>query len=139
MSTIEVVPVTGGSARLGVFSRDHCPPHATCRDIAGRWTVRLTFSFADDRVGVKDVLPPQNSPGASVINDLAYAVQQRLPECRRLWWAYRQANPAAMADGACCLNNQLRAGGTISHANYDPATCTVYLRFAEGNSMSYVL
>ena|SRR5438067_10231138 len=135
MSTVEVVQVAGGSARLGIYSRDHCPPHATCRDVAQRWVVRITFSFLDAQVGVLSVVPPQNSPGVGVINDLADAVLRNLPECRRLWWDYRRTNPAAQADGPCCLNNQLRSGTIISDATYDPATCRTNMRLADGTTV----
>jgi hypothetical protein len=34
MSTFATVSLSGGAARLGIYTRDHCPPHATCRDLA---------------------------------------------------------------------------------------------------------
>jgi hypothetical protein len=135
MSTIEVVPVPGGSARVGVYSRDHCPPHATCRDIAGGWVVRISFSFLNRRVGLMSI----HGPGARAVNDLALAVQRNLPECRRLWWTYQQNNPVALAEGPCCLNNQPHAGGTIVAADYDPATCTTRVRFADGSIVSQIV
>jgi hypothetical protein len=63
MSTIAVVAFAGGSARMGIYTRDHCPPHATFRDQAGRWIIRITFSFLDANVGLMSIIPPQNSPG----------------------------------------------------------------------------
>jgi hypothetical protein len=139
MSTIEVVAVPGGSARLAIFSRDHCPPHATCLEKSGRWTVRISFSFLDPGVGILSVFPPQNSPGMGVINDLAHAVQRNLPECRRLWWTYQEHNPANQVEGACCLNNRARAGETIAEARYDPVTSTTYIRFSDGSTMGQVV
>jgi hypothetical protein len=139
MSTIETVGVTGGSARLAIFSRDHCPPHVTCIDKGQRWTVRITFSFLDGDVEILSIHPSQNSPGAAVINELAYAVQRNLPECRRLWWTYQRQNPANQAKGPCCLLNQIRAGSVIVDAAYDPATCTTSIRFADGGEIRQVV
>ena len=136
MSTIEVVPVTGGSAKLGVYSRDHCPPHATCRDTAGRWEARLTFSFLDQAVGLLSLIPLQNHPGHRVINELAQGVQRNLSECRRRWWSYQRNNPAMVAQGPCCVNNHAMAGATIISADYDPATCTTRVCLSDGTTIT---
>lgn len=132
MSTIEVVAFSGGSAKMGIYTRDHCPPHATFRDQTGRWIIRITFSFLDSSVLLMSIIPPQNSPGAGVINELAQAVQRNLSECRRYWWTYQQNNPLTQTAGACCLNNQQRSGGVIADAAYDPATCQTRITFADG-------
>jgi hypothetical protein len=132
MSTIEVVAFAGGSAKIGIYTRDHCPPHATIREQTGRWTVRISFSFVDPGVGLMSILPPQNSPGAAVINELAQAVQRNLQECRRLWWTYQQNNPLTQTEGACCLNNQPRAGSVIVDAAYDPTVCRTRIILAGG-------
>jgi hypothetical protein len=137
MSTIEVVNVTGASAKLGIYSRDHCPPHATCRDLAGQWTIRISFSFLDNVVRLLSVLPAQNNPGFRVINELAQAVQRNLEACRRLWWGYQQNTQEAA--GPCCLNNQTVRGGTIIDAIYDPATCHVRLRYLDGTTVEQVV
>jgi hypothetical protein len=78
------------------------------------------------------ILPPQNSPGAAVINELAQAVQRNLQECRRLWWTYQQNNPLTQTEGACCLNNQPRAGSVIVDAAYDPTVCRTRIILAGG-------
>jgi hypothetical protein len=137
MSTIEVVNVAGGSAKLGIYSRDHCPPHATCRDLAGQWTIRISFSFLDNVVRLMSVLPSQNNPGFRVINELAQAVQRNLAACRLLWWGYQQhtQQPA----GPCCLNNQAARGGIITDATYDPVTSRVRLRYADGTTVEQVV
>jgi hypothetical protein len=132
MATIEVVPFSGGSAKLGVYTLEHCPPHATCRDVARQWVVRLTFTFVDRTIGLLSIHPPQNSPGLRVINELASAVLQNLPECRRLWWTYQQNNPLIQAQGALCLNNTTFQGGTIVEASYDPGSCQTRMRFRDG-------
>jgi hypothetical protein len=132
MSTIAAIAFSGGSAKMGVYTRDHCPPHATFRDQAGQWTVRITFSFLDPSVGLMSIIPPQNRPGAAVINELAQAVQRYLPECRRLWWTYQQSNPLIQTEGPCCLNNQQRSGGVIVNAAYDPVACQTRITFADG-------
>jgi hypothetical protein len=81
--------------------------------------VRITFSFVDGDVGLLGIIPPQNNPGARVINDLADTVRQDLPTCRRLWWTYQQNNPAAGRgcvlseqydlSGSCCGGGSLRS------------------------------
>jgi len=133
MSTIAVVAFAGGSARMGIYTRDHCPPHATFRDQSGRWVIRIAFSFLDANVGLMSIIPPQNSPGAGGINELAQALQQNLPECRRLWWMYQPNNPPSQAEGPCCLNNQQRSGGVIVRAEYDPVACRTRITFADGS------
>jgi hypothetical protein len=133
MSTIELVAMSGGSAKLGVYTRDHCPPHATCRETTGEWVVRISFSFADPTaVGLLSVIPSKSSPGSRVINELASAVRRNLQECRRLWWTYRQNNPSARAEGACCLNNTAYGRRTIAKATYDPRTNQTRLLFTDG-------
>jgi hypothetical protein len=136
MSTVEVVTVTGGSAKLSVYSRDHCPPHATCRDSAGRWEARLTFSFLDTAVVLMSLVPLKNHPGNRVVNELAQAVQSNLTECRRRWWEYQKGNPASQAEGPCCLNNQLISGATVLSADYDPATQSTRVCFSDGTTVT---
>ncbi|HEV2097923.1 MAG TPA: hypothetical protein VGR45_03240 [Stellaceae bacterium] len=123
MSTIEVVAFSGGSAKMGIYSRDHCPPHATFRDAAGAWIVRITFSFRDASVALLSLYPAHASLRATAINELAQAVGRRLPECRQLWWTYQKNNPLTQAEGPCCLNNQQHAGAKIVDATYDPTAC----------------
>ena len=125
MSKIEVVAFSGGSARMAIFARDHCPPHTTFLDLAGQWTIRIAFSFRDSGIALMSIIPSKNRPTAGVINELAHATQRNLPECRRIWWGYQQHNPQAQAEGACCLNNQQHAGATIVSASYYPSTSEV--------------
>jgi hypothetical protein len=136
MSTITVVPLRGGSAKVAIQTREHCPPHATCRDTGGQWVVRISFSFADATgVGLLDVMPPNNSPGPAAINALASAVQQNLHECRRLWWTYQQNNPLIKTEGACCLNNSRYGRWTVRNATYDPRTRETLLTFTTGQTL----
>lgn len=136
MSTIEVVQLSGASAKLGVYTRDHCPPHATCREIAGQWVVRISFSFTKaTAVGLLSVIPSKNHPGNHVMNQLAAAVQRNLPECRYRWWTYQQHNPLIQAGGACCLNNSLYRSWTVKEATYDPGTRKTTLRFTNGQTL----
>lgn len=129
-----MVTLRGGSARLGIYTGDHCPPHATCRDTVGQWVVRISFSFIDQTgVGLLSVIPTKSAPRQRVINELALAVQRNLRECRRLWWLNRRNNPAAQTEGACCLNNtSYGSGRTIVDAEYNPGTCETRLRFSTG-------
>ncbi len=132
MSTIEVVTLPRGSASLGIYPLDHCPPHATCLDIGGQWEVRISFSFLDATVDLVSIRPAQNSPGFRIINLLADAVRQNLPECRGRWWNFQQHNPASQARGACCLNNTIYAGGVVVDATYNPGTSRTRMRFPDG-------
>jgi hypothetical protein len=136
MSTIEVVQLSGASAKLGVQTREHCPPHATCREIAGQWVVRIWFSFTNAAaIGLLSVIPSKNHPGNHVVNELAAAVQRNLPECRRRWWMYQRNNPLIQAEGACCLNNSLYRSWTVRDAIYDPGTRQTTLRFTTGQTL----
>jgi hypothetical protein len=136
MSTIEVVALSGGSARLGVYTREHCPPHATCRDTAGQWVVRISFSFVDPTaLALLSIIPQQNNPGHRTTNDLVDAVRRNLGECRRLWWTYQQTNPLLHAEGACSLNNTRYGSKTVTTATYDPGTNSTRLRFSDGMTM----
>jgi hypothetical protein len=132
MSTIEVVTLTRGSAKLGVYSKEHCPPHATCRELSGAWTVRITFSFADASIGLLSVHPRGRIPTSHAINELATAVQRNLPECRRRWWAFQQHNPLIQSEGPCCLNNKTVDGARVMTAAYDPGTSRTTIRFYDG-------
>jgi hypothetical protein len=136
MSTIEVVSFSGGSAKLGVYTREHCPPHATCRETAGQWVVRIWFSFSyATAIGLLSVIPSKSSPRPDIINQLVAAVQRHLPECRRLWWDYQQHNPLIQAQGACCLHNSLYRSWTVKDATYDPGTRQTTLRFTNGQTL----
>jgi hypothetical protein len=136
MSTIAVVPLSGVSAKLVVHTREHCPPHATCREIAGHWVVRIWFSFSrPTAIGLYSIIPSKNHPGSRVVNELVAAVRQHLPECRRLWWTYQQNNPRTQVQGACCLNNSLYQSWTVRDATYDPGTCQTTLRFTNGQTL----
>jgi hypothetical protein len=132
MSVIEVVTLPRGSAKPGVYALEHCPPHATCRDMAGMWEVRISFSFLDASVDLMSIRPAQNNPGSRIINELADAVRRNLKECRRLWWIYQSNNPASQTQGACCLNNTIYAGSVVIDAMYDPGTSRTRLRFPDG-------
>jgi hypothetical protein len=125
-----VVAVPGGSAFLGIYTRDHCPPHATCRDVSHQWTIRITFTFLDSRIGLLSVYPAQNHPGATVIRELERAVHRNLSQCRNLWWTYQQntREPA----GPCCLKNQTVGGSIVLDAVYEPATSRLRLRSSDG-------
>jgi hypothetical protein len=139
MSLIEVVTLPRGSARMGVYTLEHCPPHATCKDLAGQWEIRISFSFLDSTVDLMSIRPVQNNPGPSIINLLAHAVRQKLAECRHLWWTYQRHNPASQAQGACCLNNIVYAGGVVVAATYDPGTSSTRTRFSNGAIVDWPL
>jgi hypothetical protein len=132
MSTIEVVGLPRGSAKLGVYAREHCPPHVTCRELTGDWTVRITFSFADASTSLLSIHSRRQAPTARAVYELEAAVVRNLPECRELWWTYQQKNPIIQAQGPCCLNNTVVAGETVVDATYDPGTRRTTMRFSDG-------
>lgn len=139
MSTIEVVTCAGGTAKMGIYTRDHCPPHATIREQTGQWTIRIAFSFRDPNVALMSIIPPRNRPSAAVVNELAQAVQRNLAECRRLWWNDQQNNPLTNAEGPCCLNNQQHAGATITKASYDPAACATRIELDDNTVITMIV
>jgi hypothetical protein len=136
MGKITVVPLPGGAAKVSIQTREHCPPHATCRDLGGRWVVRIFFSFAyPTLVGLLDVRPRKNNPGAAAIRALAAAVEQNLPECRERWWTYQRNNPLIQAEGPCCLNNAPYGSWIVRTASYDPLARETRLVSTTGQSM----
>jgi hypothetical protein len=86
-------------------------------------------------VGILDVMPPQNNPGAAAINALAAAVEQNLHECRRLWWIYQRNNPLIQTEGACCLNNSAYGSWTVRSASYDPVARETRLVLTTGQTL----
>lgn len=42
----------------------------------------------------------------------------------------------AQTTGACCLNNQIIAGGLVQSAEYDPATSRTRICFSDGSIIS---
>lgn len=136
MSTIEVVAFAGGAAKMGVYARDHCPPHATFREQTGQWVVRIAFSFRDAGIALMNVIPPRNRPNSAVINELAQAVLRNLPQCRHLWWTYQQSNSLTQAEGPCCLNNQQHVGAKIVRASYDPTKCETRLELDDNTAVT---
>jgi hypothetical protein len=134
MNTVVVVALPRGSAKLSVYSKEHCPPHATCRELAGDWIVRITFSFADASVDLLSVHPRRQRPTAAAVNQLILAVEQNLPRCRELWWTYQQNNPLIQAEGACCLNHKTVDGARAITASYDPGTRCTTIRFYDGTT-----
>jgi hypothetical protein len=134
VSTVAVVSVPGGTAKLGIYSRDHCPPHATFRDQANTWVVRIAFSFLDSTISLLSILPFNNAPSAQVINTLAQALtEENLSECRRLWWMFQRDNPSNRTAGPCCLNGQLFGSSVILNATYDPTARRTRLEFVDGS------
>jgi hypothetical protein len=98
--------------------------------------VRISFSFADPTaIGLLSVIPTKSSPGSRVVNILVSAVQRNLRECVRLWWTYRQHNPLAQAEGACCLNNTAYGKWTVRDSTYDPRNYQTRLRFTDGQTL----
>ena len=133
MGTLLKLPVTGASeVKLGVYPLDHCEPHATCRDRARRWTICIDFTFVDDSVVIRDVLPPSHTPSTQAIDELEQAVRGNLPAFRAKWWDYQQANPASQARGACCLNNKTISGSAVLWAKYDPSLGQTTVALASG-------
>jgi hypothetical protein len=132
MSLVEVVTLDRGSARLTIQTREHCPPHTTCRELAGQWIVRVSFTFVDSSVDLLSIKVHGQPPSTRAVNDLMDAVRRHLPRCRELWWLYQHNNPRLQAEGACCLNNKNFEGGIVTDASYDPGTSRTTIRFQDG-------
>jgi hypothetical protein len=139
MSTIDRVPVPGGLAKIGVWPLDHCPPHATGREQRGGWTVRIEFSYLNDRLTLMDIVSARNTPGAQTINSMIAAVQHNLKSYRDKWWEYQRFNPANRPLGPCCLHNQKHGPKRIRSAEYEPATYVIRIVFEDGTLYSHAL
>jgi hypothetical protein len=136
MGKITVVTLPSGAAEVSIQTREHCPPHATCRDLGGQWVVRIFFSYADPAlVGLLDVRPRKNNPGPAVIRVLASSVRQNLHECRDRWWTYQRNNPLIQAQGPCCLNNTPYGSWIVRSASYNAVTRETRLVFTTGQPM----
>jgi hypothetical protein len=98
--------------------------------------VKLFFSFIDPTlVGLLEVRPKKNNPGAPAIRVLAAAVEQNLHRCRELWWTYQQNNLLIQAEGPCCLNHVPYGRWIVRSASYNPATRETRLVFTTGQPM----
>jgi|SRR5581483_7411635 len=139
MSRAFVSQTTG--AVVYVFSDDHCPPHVHLRHRGEGWIARVRFSFLNGTVSLMSIAPTQNIPLQRVVNGFLSEVQERLPDCRRLWWDIRQTS---------CLENQwavVREAGNvevcaprtasakqIAEAPYDPDGERVRVTFRNGTT-----
>jgi hypothetical protein len=133
MATIDTIQLAGGGVvKLGVWPRDHCDPHATCWGRAVPWTVRICFSFIDNTVTLKDVIPAQNGPPAHVISHLEQTVAGNLLAFRQKWWQYQCNNPASQASGACCLNNKTVGMQKVVSAKFDAVNGKTAVALADG-------
>jgi hypothetical protein len=126
-----------GSVHVGIWAKDHCPPHATAKDPGG-WTMRIEFSFADGNVDLLDILPTHSAPTVTVVDNVIDAVRQNLPAYRTMWWNYQQNNPVNLRQGGpCCLDNKtLPTGELVLSATYHPALDEVTLRYTDGTSVT---
>jgi hypothetical protein len=104
--------------------------------LGGRWVVRIQFSLAyPTLVGLLDVRPRKNSPGAAAIRALEAVVEQNLHECRARWWTYQRNNPLIQAEGPCCLNNAPYGSWIVRSASYDPVARETRLVSTAGQPM----
>jgi len=133
MATIDTTNIAGvGTVTIGVFTLDHCPPHATCRDGNRRWTVRINFSFIHNTVSLRDIIPPWAAPPADAVAQMENLVASNLRAYQEMWWNYQQRNPSGNTIGACCLDNQALGGGVVQSATFDPATGTTVVALSNG-------
>ncbi len=133
MATINRIWIgSAGNVLIGVFALDHCDPHATCRDQNRQWTVRINFSFIDDVVTLRDVIPSVSHVPGHVLDQLKATVEGNLTAYRAKWWHYQRANPASNATGACCLNNKTVQGRLEASAAFDPVNSKTTVAFADG-------
>ena len=72
---------------LAVLTRnEHCPPHVHVGP--DDWEARFKFSFWHNSVCLWDVVPVQNRPSSTVLEDLRQLLMQpvHLRKARELWW-----------------------------------------------------
>jgi hypothetical protein len=84
---------------IAVLTRnEHCPPHVHVGTPS--WEARFTFSFWHQGVRLWDVVPLQDAPTASVLEDIRLTIKQapNIRRARELWWSSRQT---------LCLDRQL--------------------------------
>jgi hypothetical protein len=133
MATIDKLWIHSvGNISIGIFTLEHCDPHATCRAKNGLWTIRIDFSFIDDDVSLRDVIPAAAQVAAFVVGQLLEAVRKNLADYRALWWQYQKANPASQPRGACCLNNRMIQGRIVTSATFNPADSKTTVALADG-------
>jgi len=116
-----------GQVIIWVNSRDHCGPHAHCRDQARTWEGRIYFSFISNNVVSFDCLSKKD-PGQAVFAEILKQIPGRLSPLRREWWRCNSNGTG------CCLANTMQDDATgrprrVATALYDPATNTTELTF----------
>lgn len=122
---------------IAVLTRnEHCPPHVHAG--TDKWEARFEFSFWHNSVRLWDVVPAQNQPTVTVLEDLWLAIKMptHLRRAREIWWSSSQT---------VCLVNQLwdieadeivstmdrRPGAkVIEFARFDPAAYKTVLHLA---------
>jgi hypothetical protein len=133
MATIDRVWISGvGDVRVGIFVHDHCDPHATCRDQNRQWTVRINFSFINDVVSLKDIMPPNAQVPNHALRRLKVTVEGNLAGYRSAWWKNQSGNPTSQSQGACCLNNKMFRGCHVTLATFDLATRKTTVALSDG-------
>lgn len=131
--------VSDVAAEVVIRTRDHCPPHvhALCR--AEGWEAKITFSFLDDGVELRELVVARGGrdPGLAVVNLVARAIATERARCREEWWRIYQTT---------CLENKWLAGGPafslatkkvagarqVRFARYNPATLRLQIGFTSG-------
>ncbi len=84
---------------IAVLTRnEHCPPHVHVG--TNKWEARFEFSFWHSGLRLMDVVPTQNQPTYSVLEDLRQVLKlpKHLRRAREIWWLSTQT---------VCLDNQL--------------------------------
>ena len=100
---------------IAVLTRnEHCPPHVHAG--TDKWEARFEFSFWHNGVRLWDVVPAQNQPTATFLEDLRLAIKlpAHLQRAREIWWNSSQT---------VCLVNQLwdvQADETVSAKDRRP-------------------
>ena len=132
---------TSSGAEVYVFSDDHCPPHVHAHHRREGWIARVSFSYVDEAIALMSIAPMRNAPLRRVVNRLLDDIQERLGDCRRVWWTIR---------GTTCLANQwvvvlpdgraeprpkrTKDAQQIADAVYEPSSGELEVRFRDGKS-----
>jgi hypothetical protein len=137
MSTIDRITFSGGTAKVGIWAREHCPPHATVRETTDEWTMKIEFSFINENVDLWKIRALKSLPAADAVNAAIDAVRNKRREYRTLWWKYQEHNVANRRQGGpCCLNNKTIPRGEVASATYDPTKNERTLHFKDGTSIT---
>ncbi|ACJ00949.1 hypothetical protein [Rhodospirillum centenum] len=134
----------GPGFRIDVLTNgEHCPPHVHVDCPGEGWVARFTFSFADDRIALWDIVPVRKRPTAAVLESVRTIIAANLKRARDAWWGNLprlgtclENRWVDLAGGDIVVLDRRRPGPRVKQvvrAVYDPGTGTVRCTFSDGS------